>query len=91
MNTTQGLGPCQQLRVAAVCDREVILAETATKAVNHDGDVFVLVGVDTDDDIGALECDAGHGYWPPLRVNGPARRSGGQDKTVMGPVEIRLL
>ena len=65
VDTTERAGPLEQLGVALVVRRDVELAETAAEPVDDDGDVFVLVGVDPDDDIGTSERDAGHDGWPP--------------------------
>jgi hypothetical protein len=61
VNVAERRRPRQQLGIAiGVRRNEPCLAEEATEAIDGDGDVFVFVGVDPDDDIGAFECNAGH-------------------------------
>lgn len=53
--------PPEQRRVPVRSGRDEELAEAAAKPVEDDGDMLILVRVDTDDDIGTNERDAGHG------------------------------
>ena len=52
--------PREQFCVAEVRCVEVELTEMFAEAIQRDGDVFIFVGVDADDDAGAFECDASH-------------------------------
>jgi len=84
------VGQSEQLGVSIRPRGDGELAESAAEAVERDRDVFVLVGVDTDDDVATAECDAGHVVGLLAGVN-DARRSGGKDRTATGPGPIRLL
>jgi hypothetical protein len=50
MDSAERSRPVEKLDVAIGVRSEVELAETAAQAVDGNGDMFVLVGVDTDDD-----------------------------------------
>src|SRR5699024_1562655 len=57
--------PVEEFGVATGVRRDVELTEPTAEAVDGDGDMLVLVGVDPDDDIGPVERDAAHGCWSP--------------------------
>ena len=65
MDATERSGPLKRLGVARVVHGDVGLPERPPEPVEDDGDLFVLVGVDPDDDMGTTERDAGYDGWPP--------------------------
>jgi len=60
-DTALAVGPRQKVGVAVVGRWDEQLVEATAEPVDGHGDVLVFVRVDTDDDIGALKGDAGHG------------------------------
>ena len=61
VNGPEAVSPVEQLDVAGGVRRhESWLVDDAAEAVDRHRDMLILVGVDTDDEIGASKCDAGH-------------------------------
>jgi hypothetical protein len=53
--------PGEQVGVSGIgCLDDTRIAETAAQSVDRHGDVLIFVGVDADDDVAALKCDAVH-------------------------------
>jgi hypothetical protein len=91
MHRPQGAGPGDQRGVAIVGGRDGEPVEPATEAVEGDGDVGVLMGVDTDDDIGAGEREARHGCCSLQRGRWSSPPAGREGQDCDGTWWFRLL
>jgi hypothetical protein len=61
MDLAERTRPGKELGVATIVRvEELRFVDEPTDAVDGDGDVLVLVGVDADNDVAAIERDAGH-------------------------------
>lgn len=61
MDRAERTRPGEELGVAIIVRvEELRFVDEPTDAVDGDGDVLVLVGVDADNDVAAIERDAGH-------------------------------
>jgi hypothetical protein len=61
MDLAERTRPGEELGVAIIVGvEELRFVDEPADAVDGDGDVLVLVGVDADDDVAAIERDAGH-------------------------------
>jgi hypothetical protein len=58
-----GLAEREQFSEAGRRGWDELLVETASEAVEQDGDVLVLVGVDADEDVVSPKQHAGHRPW----------------------------
>jgi hypothetical protein len=64
MQVTETFGPSQEDGVALIGGiNDEWLRQMAPEAIERNGDVLIFVGVNADDNVGAFECDAGHGCW----------------------------
>ncbi len=77
-DAAEATGPRQETGVALDGRGQHVRAELSADAVEGDGDVLVLVGVNADHDVGPLEVQAGHEGHRAVRRR-PSTRTGGQD------------
>jgi hypothetical protein len=71
--------------------RDEHFCQAAAESVEQNCNVFVFVGVDTDDDIVAAQLHAGHGRGSPSQIPVRVPLVGRADRTAMGPDWVRLL
>lgn len=75
----------EQVGETGRCGGDEFLTHTAAEAVEHDGDVLVLVGVNADDDVVATKQHAGHRPWVSFTDPWSKPPVGRPDRTAMRP------